>query len=99
MKLKEIWTFIKTVLWPAAKPFICASREEAIELRDWVEAHKPLRSLESEIEGLPEMLPEFYLRVKEALSSEETPRQNDPAPAPKPKINCFGVWPSDWWKD
>lgn len=67
MKLKEIWTLIKTVIWPAAKPFICASREEAVELRDWIDARRPMRSLKSDIEGVPELLPEFYIRVKEAL--------------------------------
>lgn len=70
MNIKEIWQFIKTTIWPVAKPFICASQEEAIELRDWVEAHKPLRSIESEIEGIPEALPEFYYRIKDALGNE-----------------------------
>ena len=70
MKIKEIWAFIKNVIWQAAKPFICASREEAVELKNWVEMNKPLRSLESDIEGLPEMLPEFYYRIKEALENE-----------------------------
>lgn len=34
--MKEIWKFLK-MIWPLAKPFICASKEEAQELREWAE--------------------------------------------------------------
>ena len=70
MKLKEIWTFIKTVLWPTAKPFICASKEEAIELKSWMEAYRPMKSLESEVIADDKIMPEFYFRLKDALQNE-----------------------------
>lgn len=80
MKIKEIWTFIKTVLWPAAKPFICASREEAEELRDWARVMKGVseKSMHQYELGsaYKELYPAFILRCIDALENEETPRQN-----------------------
>lgn len=73
MKLKEIWTFIKTVLWPAAKPFICASREEAEEV---VNAWRKSQRQKNDFGLSPDFIPVFVLRCIDALENEETPRQN-----------------------
>jgi hypothetical protein len=70
MKIKEIWIFIKTVLWPAAKPFICMTHEEAVELKYWMEAYRPMKSLKSEVIADDNIMPAFYRRLKEALENE-----------------------------
>lgn len=73
MKIKELWQFIKTVIWPTAKPFICASREEAAELVDFyrtisrVQLRSNMNLREEEINPVPE----FVLRCIEAIESEE----------------------------
>jgi len=74
MKLKEIWAFIKGVVWPAAKPFICASKEEAAELTRWA---KDMRSVSNRMANEydpggdhEEIYPEFVIRCIEALENE-----------------------------
>lgn len=73
MKLKEIWTLIKTVIWPAAKPFICASREEAAELVEFYRtiSRAQLRSDMNLREEEIKPVPEFVLRCIEALDPDE----------------------------
>lgn len=67
MKIKEIWQFIKTVIWPTAKPFICASREEAQEV---VDAWRRTQSQKRDLGLSPDFVPEFVLRCIDALESE-----------------------------
>lgn len=73
MKIKEIWQFIKTVIWPAAKPFICASREEAQEVVDFyrVFSRAQLRSDINLREEEVNPAPSFVLRCIDALENEE----------------------------
>jgi len=67
MGIKEIWDFIKKVVWPIAKPFICASEAEARELVDWF--------ADESAGALPGMsskpLPAFVTRAREALEKEQ----------------------------
>ena len=71
MKLKEIWEFIKGVVWPAAKPFICASKEEAAELVLWARNHEKIaNAAEKHMNLKRDYTPEFVLRCIEALENE-----------------------------
>lgn len=72
MKIKEIWQFIKSVVWPAAKPFICASKEEAQELVLWARNHEKIaRAAEAHINLDRDILPEFVRRCADALENNE----------------------------
>jgi len=68
MKLKKIWQFIKSVIWPAAKPFICASREEAEEV---VNAWRVRQASKNDLGLSHEFVPEFVLRCMNALEEEK----------------------------
>ena len=71
MKLKEIWQFIKGVVWPAAKPFICASKEEAAELVLWARNHEKIANAAEKYMRMDrDYTPEFVLRCIEALENE-----------------------------
>ena len=72
MKIKEIWHFIKSVVWPAAKPFICASKEEAQELVLWARNHEKIaRAAEAHMNLDRDILPEFVRRCADALENNE----------------------------
>ena len=72
-KIREILAFLKNVVWPVAKPFICASKEEAIEARDWMLS----RGVQSGSIGeggaeFPDLdiMPELFHRIEKALENE-----------------------------
>lgn len=72
MKLKEIWQFIKSVIWPAAKPFICASKEEAAELVVWARnAERIANAAEKNINLDRDNVPVFVTRCVTALEENE----------------------------
>lgn len=72
MKIKEIWQFIKSVIWPAAKPFICASQEEAEELIVWARNHERIaNAAENHMSLDRDNIPVFVLRCIDALESKE----------------------------
>lgn len=68
MKLKEIWQFIKGVIWPIAKPFICASKEEAEELIVWAQNHERIANKAEQYMSLDrDNLPMFVIRCIDAI--------------------------------
>ena len=79
MKLKEIWAiikatpaFLKNVFWPAAKPFICASKEEAAELVLYARNHERIANKAEEYMSLDrDNVPEFVMRCINALEELE----------------------------
>ena len=71
MKIKEIWQFIKTVIWPTAKPFICASREEAEELIVWARNHERIaNAAENHMSLDRDNIPVFVIRCINAIDEE-----------------------------
>jgi len=56
----------------AAKPFICASKEEAQELVLWARNHEKIaRAAEAHINLDRDILPEFVRRCADALENNE----------------------------
>lgn len=73
MTLKGVWNFIKGVIWPVAKPFLCASREEAEELVIYARnAERVADRHEAHGHKLDrDLLPRFVLRCIEALEEKK----------------------------